>query len=232
MGIQSAVMAKQFGENFQYGKRRISAMSNEEFNKLTPKMIQDNANAELKAMIPSMEESVREMRVFQTFLIREFLKTLNDAIKAGFGELFGINQDTLSNIEHYLHGHGGGHDGTTPEPEPEPTPTTPSGDDPDKPSPPTEVPTTGFKYSVTYSYGDDNSKQYTATDKIIGKAKAVDHAVAIVLSLNKYYVDFGYKMNGAAYWRRINRVNAWTAKYPDIMKLAIDSGRITPGVPS
>ncbi len=140
MGIQSAVMAKQFGENFQYGKRRISAMSNEEFNKLTPKMIQDNANAELKAMIPSMEQSVQEMRVFQTFLIREFLRTLNDAIKAGFGELFGINQDTLSNIEHYLHGHGGGHDGTTPPP---PPPDDGGLDDTrkdkDKPPPPTKL---------------------------------------------------------------------------------------------
>ncbi len=110
MGIQSAVMAKQFGENFQYGKRRISAMSNEEFNKLTPNDLQIRANAELKAMIPTMEKSVQEMRVFQTFLIREFLRTLNDAIKAGLGELFGIDETTLANIEHTLHGHGAGHD--------------------------------------------------------------------------------------------------------------------------
>ncbi len=116
MGIQSAVMAKQFGENFQYGKRRISAMSNEEFNKLTPADLQQRANAELKSMIPSMEQSVVEMRTFQTFLIREFLRTLNDAIKAGFGELFGINDETLTNIEHYLHGHGAGHDEGAPPP--------------------------------------------------------------------------------------------------------------------
>ncbi len=93
MGIQSAVMAKQFGENFQYGKRRISAMSNEEFNKLTPAKLQANANAELKSMIPSMEQSVIEMREFQTFLIREFLQMLNDAIGAGLGKLFGFNED-------------------------------------------------------------------------------------------------------------------------------------------
>ncbi len=106
MGIQSAVMAKQFGENFQYGKRRISAMSNDEFNKLTPKMIQDNANAELKAMIPSMEQSVIEMRTFQTFLIKEFMQMLNDAIKAGFGKLFGVDDEAISAIEHFIHGHG------------------------------------------------------------------------------------------------------------------------------
>jgi len=91
MGIQSAVMAKQFGENFQYGKRRISAMSNEEFNKLTPTKLQLNANAELKAMIPAMEDSVKEMRTFQTFLIGEFLKMLNDAIGKGLGTLFGFD---------------------------------------------------------------------------------------------------------------------------------------------
>ncbi len=90
MGIQSAVMAKQFGENFQYGKRRISAMSNEEFNKLTPTMLMDKAGEELKAMIPSMEKSVIDMREFQTFLVREFLQMVNDAIGAGLGKLFGF----------------------------------------------------------------------------------------------------------------------------------------------
>ncbi len=90
MGIQSAVMAKQFGENFQYGKRRISAMDNKEFNALTPKRLQDNANLELKSMIPSMESAVVEMREFQTFLIREFIKMINDASGAGFGALFGF----------------------------------------------------------------------------------------------------------------------------------------------
>ncbi len=35
MGAQSLVIGKMFGVGFQYGKRKISAMSNEEFNKLT-----------------------------------------------------------------------------------------------------------------------------------------------------------------------------------------------------
>ncbi len=130
MGIQSAVMAKQFGENFQYGKRRISAMSNEEFNKLTPKMIQDNANAELKAMIPSMEQSVIEMREFQKFLIGEFLKMVKDLVAAGFGKLFEVDEGSLAdNIEHYMHGHGWNkpHDGKTQSP--------PSADNPITPQP-------------------------------------------------------------------------------------------------
>ncbi len=110
MGIQSSVMAKQFGENFQYGKRRISAMSNEEFNKLTPQKLQENANAELKAMIPSMEASIKEMSAFQTFLIGEFIKMIGDMLTAGLGKVLGISpdqvDDALQSIEHFLHGHG------------------------------------------------------------------------------------------------------------------------------
>ncbi len=82
MGIQSAVMAKQFGENFQYGKRRISAMSNDEFNKLTPQKIQEQANLELKAMIPSMQQSIIDMNEFQKFVIQQFVKVMQDLIHA------------------------------------------------------------------------------------------------------------------------------------------------------
>ncbi len=90
MGIQSAVMAKQFGENFQFGKRRISAMSNEEFNKLTPQTLNENANRELKSMIPSMEKSIIEMRSFQTFLIQEFIKMIQEVGLGVIGQIFGF----------------------------------------------------------------------------------------------------------------------------------------------
>ncbi len=90
MGIQSAVMAKQFGENFQFGKRRISAMSNEEFNKLTPQLLNENANRELKSMIPSMEKSIIEMRSFQTFLIQEFIKMIQEVGLGVIGQIFGF----------------------------------------------------------------------------------------------------------------------------------------------
>ncbi len=80
MGIQSAVMAKQFGENFQYGKRRISAMSNKDFNKLTPKILQEHANAELKSMIPSMEASIIDMQDFQKFVIKQFIGMIEELI--------------------------------------------------------------------------------------------------------------------------------------------------------
>lgn len=75
MGAQSLVIGKQFGEGFQYGKRKISAMSNEEFNAMTPaKLAMDNA-AEMRQMIPSMKQSIHDMRDFQSFLIRELIAT-------------------------------------------------------------------------------------------------------------------------------------------------------------
>ncbi len=113
MGIQSAVMAKQFGENFQFGKRRISAMSNEEFNRLTPKILMENANAELKSMIPSMEQSIKDMSEFQTFLIGEFIRMIGDLLAAGLGKVLGLDEkgvdDSLTAIEHFIHGHPSGH---------------------------------------------------------------------------------------------------------------------------
>ncbi len=120
MGIQSMVMAKQFGENFQYGKRRISAMSNDDFNKLTPAKLLSNANDELRSQIPLMKQSMEDMREFQTFIVKEFLLTIRSIIDAGLGKLIGltpteINQ-TVQNIEHFLHGHFEGHEVTEPSP--------------------------------------------------------------------------------------------------------------------
>ncbi len=83
MGMQSMVMAKQFGEGFQYGKRRISAMSNEEFNQLTMEKLMQQTNSELKKMIPDMAQSLREMRPFQREIFIEMLAALKEAIGLG-----------------------------------------------------------------------------------------------------------------------------------------------------
>ncbi len=127
-------MAKQFGENFQYGKRRISAMSNEEFNKLTPAKLQENANAELKAMIPSMKQSVIEMRTFQTFLIREFIQMMEDLINQGLGALIGLDSGIIEKV-HELAGHPGHQHGSSTLPPTEKPP--PGGQLPFPPTDPT-----------------------------------------------------------------------------------------------
>ncbi len=72
MGIQSAVMAEQFGTLFQYGKRRISAMSNEEFNKLTPQMLQERMTRQIEGMIPEMEKQIQAMAPLVKIILREF----------------------------------------------------------------------------------------------------------------------------------------------------------------
>jgi len=76
MGAQSLVIGKQFGEGFQYGKRKISAMTNEEFNKLTPMELAKNSAKELSSMIPSMQASIADMRDFQSFIVKELIATI------------------------------------------------------------------------------------------------------------------------------------------------------------
>ncbi len=72
MGIQSAVMAEQFGTMFQYGKRRISAMSNEEFNALTPQMLQERMTRQLEGMIPEMGRQIQAMQPLIKLILSEF----------------------------------------------------------------------------------------------------------------------------------------------------------------
>ncbi len=79
MGIQSAVMAEQFGTLFQYGKRRISAMSNDEFNALTFKDLQDKMTKQIEDMIPTMQTQIEAMRPMTKIIIEEFLQYLTAA---------------------------------------------------------------------------------------------------------------------------------------------------------
>jgi len=82
MGIQSAVMAEQFGTLFQYGKRRISAMSNEEFNKLTPQILQQNLTKQLQGMIPEMQNQIKAMQPMVKMIIEEFATYIKLATEA------------------------------------------------------------------------------------------------------------------------------------------------------
>ncbi len=193
MGIQSSVMAKQFGENFQYGKRRISAMSNEEFNKLTPKILQENANAELKAMIPSMEASISEMRQFQTFLIGEFIRMIGDMLTAGLGKILGITDtdQALQDVEHFLHGHFDLHKGTVSQEDDTtkfvaPTITT------DKEYTMSTIITAAFQYTLTWSNGVVQTLNYNET-KTIQQHK--DTLIALRDLKNDAYVDMIFKLS-------------------------------------
>ncbi len=79
MGIQSAIMAWQFGSNFQAGKRWISAMDNNTFNKLTPQTLMiENTNA-IREMIPTMQDSLGMMTPLVKTVIIEFGKMITEA---------------------------------------------------------------------------------------------------------------------------------------------------------
>ncbi len=73
MGAQSLVIGKMFGEGFQYGKRKISAMPNEEFNKLTFEDMMSNARSEMQASIPTMQAALQDMKPMVTTVVKEFL---------------------------------------------------------------------------------------------------------------------------------------------------------------
>ncbi len=94
MGAQSLVLGKAFGEGFQYGKRKISAMTNEEFNKLTPSDIAANSRKELQDMIPSMKASITDMRDFQSFIVHELIATAKQLPDDIFQGVTGASPDS------------------------------------------------------------------------------------------------------------------------------------------
>ncbi len=136
MGAQSLVIGKMFGEGFQYGKRKISAMPNEEFNKLTFEDMMSNAREELKASIPTMQQALMDMTPMVDTVIREFLKYINEVSKT-LQEVTGTGIDEAAHLLGGHVGHG------PPTPIPQPIPPGPSPQQPFQPFNPTPfTPTT------------------------------------------------------------------------------------------
>ncbi len=108
MGIQSAVMAEQFGTMFQYGKRRISAMSNEEFNALTFEKLQSQMTTQLQGMIPQMQQQIQAMKPLVEIILKEFGNYILLAEKVIRGELLkeGSAFDQIAHLAG-LHTHDG-----------------------------------------------------------------------------------------------------------------------------
>ncbi len=83
MAGQSLAMGEAFGKGFQYGKRKISSMTNEDFNALDFKGLSESIATDYKDMIPSMKESIRNSDVLQSAVIQE----MGDLIKSIPGEI-------------------------------------------------------------------------------------------------------------------------------------------------
>lgn len=82
MAFQSLVQAQAFGLGFQYGKRKISSMTNEEFNKLTPQMLDQEITADIRSMIPSLQQSMADMTPMMKTIIEQMGAMINELIKA------------------------------------------------------------------------------------------------------------------------------------------------------
>ncbi len=77
MAGQSLAMGEAFGKGFQYGKRKISSMSNEEFNALDFKGLSESIATDYKVMIPSITKSIEASDELQ----RAVFAALGDVIK-------------------------------------------------------------------------------------------------------------------------------------------------------
>jgi len=83
---QSAAIAAGFGTYFQYSKRRISAMSNDEFNASNPSDLTNELFDNIMQQVPSSFQRVRAMN---TLILQSMADFLEDGIKFLSGKLGG-----------------------------------------------------------------------------------------------------------------------------------------------
>ncbi len=87
---QSAAIAAGFGTYFQYAKRRISAMSNDEFNKFNPS---DGVNSMFDDIMSNIPSSFERIRSLNTLILQSMADFLEDGIRFLSGKLGGqLNQ--------------------------------------------------------------------------------------------------------------------------------------------
>ncbi len=97
MAAQSAVMGEAFGKHYQYGKRKISSMTNEEFNKLDGGDIFGSIITDYKKIIPQIEEAMRASKEFQSTVIQEIsaiVRSLPQDVLSGLLNTGGSEQPT------------------------------------------------------------------------------------------------------------------------------------------
>lgn len=82
MPIQSYLMMYFAGSGWQYGKRKISAMSNEQFNAMTPEGLLQQHSIELKNMLPTLDKTLNDVSPLIATLIEQYGDFIREAIKA------------------------------------------------------------------------------------------------------------------------------------------------------
>ncbi len=99
MFMQSAAMALGFGSFFQYGKRKVSAMSNEEFNVLTPEALTSQLLSNINNMIPTVGESFRQMEQMNVMILEAMSKYFSQGVEFLDRWITGRGQNFVENIQ-------------------------------------------------------------------------------------------------------------------------------------
>ncbi len=118
MAAQSMLMGDAFGRSFQYGKRKISAMSNEDFNKYDEASLISDMTKTYEAILPSIKEQIDQSKDLQAFIVASLLDMPRDLLFKFFSSVAGdtggevpsedLSHKFLSDVEkrtHVRHGH-------------------------------------------------------------------------------------------------------------------------------
>ncbi len=86
------------GAGWQFGKRKVSGMSNEEVNAMTPEQFMLKLNLELKGMVPTMQQGMKDMTPLIHTTMVQFGAYIREAIRAfpeAVGEIFAEGDSTF-----------------------------------------------------------------------------------------------------------------------------------------
>ncbi len=89
MATQSLVMGESFGKAFQFGKRKISAMDNETFNKLTIEQVASEMFKSYQNILPDLKQSMRDSSQLQSDIIGQILSIPSETLADLFRLLAG-----------------------------------------------------------------------------------------------------------------------------------------------
>ncbi len=98
MAAQSMIMGDSFGKAYQYGKRKISSMSNEEFNKLDTKQLGQEILTDYRNIIPSVSQAIQESNEFQSLIVNQLAQILKDLPADLIGGVTG-NQELANKLK-------------------------------------------------------------------------------------------------------------------------------------
>ncbi len=99
MATQSMVMGQAFGMGFQYGKRKISAMDNETFNKTTMEQVASEMFVAYEKIIPNLKVQMADNQGLQNFIIAKLLDMPRDLISDFFNSITGQQTSQISDEE-------------------------------------------------------------------------------------------------------------------------------------